>query len=61
MTSLQSDLTHKQPEHDAIAADLSAWLEKGNVIERLGNTPVTKYYPHNYNNRMEFSRGSKTS
>ena len=40
MTSLQSDLTHKQPEHDAIAHDLSAWLDKGNIIEKLGNTPV---------------------
>ena len=40
MINLQSDLTHKQPEHDAIAQDLSAWLDAGNVIERLGNTPV---------------------
>lgn len=48
MTALQSDLSHKQPEHDAIAADISAWLDRGNVIERLGNTPVR--HSTNYNN-----------
>lgn len=49
MTSLQSDLKHKQPEHDAIAADINAWLDKGHVIERLGNTGVTKDNPYPYN------------
>ena len=53
MTSLQSDLTHKQPEHDAIAQDLNAWLDKGGVIERLGNTGVTKDNPFSYNNQSK--------
>ena len=51
MTSLQSDLTHKQPEHDAIACDLQAWLDKGNVIERLGNSPVSENL-YRYNNNQ---------
>ena len=53
MTSLQSDLTHKQPEHDAIAHDLSAWLDAGNVIEKLGNTPVSDTNLYRYNNRKK--------
>lgn len=53
MTSLQSDLTHKQPEHDAISADLNAWLDKGNVIEKLGNTPLKHKTEIRYNNRKE--------
>lgn len=52
-SSLQSDLTHKQPEHDAIAADLSAWLDAGNVIEKLGNTNFSKSNEFRYNNRKE--------
>ncbi|MGP1665609.1 MAG: hypothetical protein ACTS5I_06810 [Rhodanobacter sp.] len=54
MTSLQSDLTHKQPEHDAIAADLHKWLDAGNIIERLGNTPLRKNETTiKFNNRKE--------
>ena len=53
MTSLQSDLTNKQPEHDAIAHDLSAWLDAGNVIEKLGNTNFSKSNEFRYNNRKE--------
>jgi hypothetical protein len=54
-TSLQSDLAHKQPEHDAIAADINAWLDKGHVIEKLGNTPVQsgKYAYNNQEKRGE--------
>ena len=51
MTSLESALKHKQPEHDAIASDINAWLDKGHVIERLGNTPVSAENRYNYNNQ----------
>ena len=40
MTALQSELRHKQPEHDEIANDINAWLQAGHVIEKLGNTPI---------------------
>ena len=53
MTSLQSDLTHRQPEHDAIAQDLSAWLDAGNVIEKLGNTPLKHKTEIRFNNRKD--------
>ena len=46
-------LKHKQPEHDAIAADINAWLDAGHVIERLGNTGVTKDNPYSYNNQQK--------
>lgn len=52
MTSLSSDLKHKQPEHDAINADLHAWLDKGGVIEKLSNTPIAKENPYSYNNQQ---------
>lgn len=52
MTSLSSDLKHKQPEHDAIATDINRWLDAGNVIERLGNSPLTENN-YRYNNRKE--------
>lgn len=51
MTSLSSDLKAKQPEHDAINADLMRWLDRGGVIERLGNTPMKKEPRIKFNNQ----------
>ena len=45
MTTLQSELKHKQPEHDAIENDLTAWLNAGHVIEILGTTQQIKHGP----------------
>lgn len=53
MTSLSSDLKHKQPEHDAIQCDIAAWLDNGNVVELLGNTDFTKENQIRFNNRKE--------
>lgn len=53
MTSLTSDLKHKQPEHDAIQCDINAWLSKGHVIERLGNTPMRPERGYTYNNSQK--------
>ena len=43
MTTLQSELKHKQPEHDAINADINRWLDAGNVIQKLGTTQQIKH------------------
>ena len=51
MTALQSELKHKQPEHDAISNDINAWLQKGHVIEKLGNTPIKTGIDVKFNNQ----------
>ena len=43
MTTLQSELKHKQPEHDAIAADINKYLSEGKLIEILGTTQHIKH------------------
>jgi hypothetical protein len=54
MTSLSSDLKHKQPEHDAIASDVQRWLDAGHVVELLGNTDFSREgQQFRYNNRRE--------
>ena len=45
MTTLQSELKHKQPEHDAINADIERYLSSGKLIEILGTTQQIKHGP----------------
>ena len=53
MTSLSRDLKAKQPEHDAINADLMRWLDRGGVIQKLGNTPLKPERGYTYNNSQK--------
>lgn len=57
MTSIDSELRHKQPEHDAIANDLSEWLSHGGVIEKLGNSPFRDV--REYNSRIPDYKGKR--
>jgi len=60
MTTLQSELKHKQPEHDAINADINRWLDAGNVIQKLGTTQQIKHGPEytirSYQERKQHGR-----
>jgi len=61
MTStLQSELKHKQPEHDAIAADINKYLSSGKLIEILGTTQQIKHGPEytirSYQERKQHGR-----
>ena len=51
MTALQSELRAKQPEHDATANDINAWLQAGHVIEKLGDTPIKTGIDVKFNNQ----------
>jgi len=60
MTTLQSELKHKQPEHDAIAADINLSLDAGKLIEILGTTQQIKHGPEytirSYQERKQHGR-----
>ena len=60
MTTLQSELKHKQPEHDAISADIEAYLSSGKLIEILGTTQQIKHGPEytirSYQERKQHGR-----
>lgn len=60
MTALQSELKHKQPEHDAIESDINRWLDAGNVIQKLGTNQQIKHGPEytirSYQERKQHGR-----
>lgn len=60
MTALQSELKHKQPEHDAIEADINKYLSDGKLIEILGTNQQIKHGPEytirSYQERKQHGR-----
>jgi hypothetical protein len=58
MTSLQSELKHKQAEHDAMQLQINDYLSQGKMIEILGPTNFGKgNNAFRYNNQKDSSDG----
>ena len=48
MTTNTHDVQRRQPERDALQAELQTYLDSGKMIEILGPTPVRHHHPRDY-------------
>ena len=48
MTTNTHDVQRRQPERDALQAELQTYLDSGKMIEILGPTPVKHHHPRDY-------------
>lgn len=48
MTTNTHYVQRRQPERDALQAELQTYLDSGKMIEILGPTPVKHHHPRDY-------------
>lgn len=48
MTTNTHDVQRRQPERDALQAELQTYLDSGKMIEILGPTPIKHHHPRDY-------------
>jgi hypothetical protein len=57
MTTNTHDTQHRAADHDAISADVQAYLDQGKMIEILGPTPLRPLYTNHRHNQPEKNSG----